>query len=155
MLFLFPSSILEFTIQILFFEMVLPGVRVHIWYPGPGCFNMAWCVRESLDSPFLEFRGFGRTAALMFRTADNHRLMCVGTHVAHGFEAQETLMELSAHCQRTSKGDSIAIVGNINIDFLPVSSQDPFAHLPNRQRRHQDRRNMLYTFLDSKPFSYK
>ena len=131
------------------YEMFLPGVRIHIWNPGPGSFNCAWIVRESVESAFLKFTGLGRTASVIFRAASGHKLICIGAHVAHGFEAQQTLHELSAQSHVASRGDRVAIVGDLNIDLLPVSSLDPFSHLPQRQHKHRDRRSMLYTFLDS------
>ena len=39
------------------FELAFPGVKVHIWNPGPGSFNIAWFVKESVESALLEFVG--------------------------------------------------------------------------------------------------
>ena len=47
------------------------------------------------------------------------------------------------------KRSSLLLAGDFNVDFLPVSAMDPFSHLPDRESKHEDKRTMLQSFLES------
>ena len=70
-------------------------------------------------------------------------LYAVGFHGAHGDALLGSLTDVVTLKKRKPRHSQLIVLGDFNVDLLPILEQDPWHDLPNRTQDHRDRRAVL------------
>ena len=121
--------------------------RVWEHHPGVGSRAMAWIVRNSVLRYVSDVIWAGRTGSVRLKPLSHLRKSSavIGVHGSHS-DLQSTFSELSSHFGSISKF-AVGIVGDWNIDQLPLAESDPLSDVPARTEHHQIKRECLNQFM--------
>ena len=115
----------------------------HVQYrhmPGRGCRPMRWVVNAKYKSSLKGCKWLGRAGAL---TLGN---MCiVGTHNGFGATLTSSLLDAAKLVKKRPWGTCPIVLGDFNIDLLPVQHNDPWGQEADRPLRHREERCLLYS----------
>ena len=112
--------------------------------PGKGSRPMQWIVNSKFKACMRSCKWLGRSGALTLGST-----CIVGTHNAHGDGLVTSLLQTAALIKQRDWGTTPIVIGDHNIDLLPVCASDPFADLQLRGSKHLEERSLLYAWLQS------
>ena len=119
--------------------------HLHIRHmPGKGSRPMQWIVNSKFKASMVSCKWLGRSGALTLGST-----CLVGTHNAHGDSLVTSLLQTAALVRQRPWNTSPIVIGDHNIDLLPVSAADPFAETQLRAGKHLQERSLLYAWLQS------
>ena len=131
------------------------GHTVYRNWPGEGSVAMQFIVRRRVRHLARNVSWKGRCGALhLFRRdtntlTNNHiNIYIIGVHCPHGDEQVDTLADLAHLLRRRPGGSKVLVVGDWNIDQLPVLSYDPYRDKDDREQHHHPERMRLQTLID-------
>ena len=112
-------------------------------WPGEGSRSMAFLVRRTLMRQVRWRCWRGRCGALFLEGADGASLFVVGFHGAHGDMAAQGLADLREILACRPHGSQFIVIGDFNIDLLPVSAVDAWSDRDGRASKHREERVLL------------
>ena len=112
--------------------------------PGKGSRPMRLIVHSRFKSNMTSCKWLGRSGALTLGS-----VCLIGTHGALGDGLAASLVDTATLIKRRAWGTVPVVLGDHNIDILPVQSFDPWAETPDRSSKHAQERGLLYAWLDA------
>ena len=115
--------------------------------------TMAWIVRSGFSHLVHDVKWNGRCGALHLMSrpgAGNVKAFVLGIHGSHGDLIGDDLLGLGILLSDRDRMGTVAVVGDWNIDQLPIVQADPWRELPDRTSRHVDRRALLSSWRDAR-----
>ena len=119
--------------------------HIHLRHdPGRGSRPMRWIINSRFKSNLSSCKWLGRSGAVTLGS-----VCLIGTHGALGDGLASSLMDTATLIKQRDWGTTPVVIGDMNIDLLPVQSFDPWASLPNRMSKHAEERVLLYAWLEA------
>ena len=125
--------------------------RVFRHYPGAGSFAMLTMVRSCKRLYLHSLEARGRAMKVSFELAKqsfSQTFVCV--HGGHGDALGPSLADAAAIlCKSIKRDRPLIVLGDMNVDLLPILASDPYVRTENRAARHVGERILHSQFLDS------
>ena len=110
--------------------------------PGKGSRPMRWIINSRFKSNIGSVKWLGRSGALTLGS-----VCLIGTHGGLGDGLAASLVDASTLVRQRDWGTVPVVLGDMNIDILPVQIFDPCAAAPGRREKHKEERGLLYALL--------
>ena len=99
-------------------------------WAGRGSRATGWAVDKKL-LPLIRYRKWaGRCGALLIDDHKGNRIWIVGMHGAHGEACPDTFADCRRLLSRAPRGCPKIVIGDLNVDMLPVLEVDPWRDVP-------------------------
>ena len=95
-------------------------------HPGKGSRAMRWVIRTHYSKAVQQCVWRGRCGAIHIHTA-NINIYAIGLHASHGDGLPGSLRDVAVLAKARPWGAKLFIVGDWNVDLLPVHGAGPFA----------------------------
>ena len=124
---------------------------VHRHHPGGGSWAMAFVIKRSFSFAVHGLWWSGRVGALHLLHRDAlgrflFNVFVVGCHGPHG-EREDFLTDLNAILLKKPRLAKVLMLGDWNVDQLPVLQTDPFSGSRSRRKHHEEERSLLAAFV--------
>ena len=106
-------------------------------------------INAAAQSALRSINVAGRAMRVHFSDQCHNNVSLVFLHGDHDEALATSLADAVELAKSRSKGSELVIIGDINVDQLPVLSNDPWQHLDGREEHHAGRRALLEMFADA------
>ena len=127
-------------------------------YPGEGSRAMRFVLRRDFTHLFQSIQWQGRCGLLTLSSGlrcDQGFASFLGVHGAHGDLLEDTLAAASCLLGLRRPGTKTLVLGDTNVDFLPMMEWDPWREQFNRRAHHSDRRDLLCAWADASGLAFE
>ena len=119
------------------------------YWPGHGSVPMALIINRRLSGLQRSVVPLGRSIRVHLTDLLTLNCCIVACHGGHGDALPSSLADVSALCTSRPRGSAVVILGDLNVDQLPVLSSDPWADSPSRHLHHHFERVLLDKVCDN------
>ena len=117
-------------------------------WPGEGSFAIQFSIKRRFRHMVRSIAWKGRCGAVhMFQkdaaSGQRYSLYVIGVHNPHGDAQIDTLADVSELMRKRPWDSKVLVVGDFNVDQLPLFGADPFADRTGRSWHHEDERVRL------------
>ena len=126
------------------------GAKVYVHKPCAGK-AIAWLVRDKFVCAVKDLVWLDRVGAIHIKSAhlpSKLAAILIGIHGSHDF-IEQTFSDVAQLAAVACNHTPVAVLGDTNVDLLPVSPADPCSHVHGRHKHHMYRRLQLYNLCDS------
>ena len=116
-----------------------PATSCHTVYrhwPGAGSFPMAVVIRSRIRRFLRGCACQGRSMRIHLFDKSRLNLALVFLHGGHGDNLDSSLADTASLIKSRPRGSQPVVMGDFNVDQLPVSHYDPWSDAPERVRHH-------------------
>ena len=125
-----------------------PHLAIRHW-PGPGSWAMTMVINTRIRRYFKCCQPRGRAMRIHLRDSRYKTdVSVIGLHGGHGAELGPSLADASSLIRSRKRGTDCIVLGDFNVDQLPVLAGDPWSGLPGRAGHHSFERNLLHAFCE-------
>ena len=117
-------------------------------WPGPGSYSIAFIMHKRFRYALRSVVPPGRALRAYFKSDMSLDLTVIGVHGGHGDGLQGSLADLSYLLRSSNRFSSKVIIGDHNVDILPILANDPWADCQDRCQHHQEQRDLLFAFCN-------
>ena len=105
--------------------------------------GQTWVVPRRYRSWVKGHHKLGRCSALKLQIPTGRgvqTLHIIGVHGGRDSALEQTLLDVRMLLRRKARGSKSIVLGDWNVDWLPLDENDPYGHRDKRDERHAERR---------------
>ena len=113
------------------------------FWDGPGSYAFCIVIRNSMTYCLRSMDQQGRACRVHLADGIAMNIGCIFAHAAHGEELYKSLADAAFLIRTRPRNSNIVLLGDLNVDHLPIFHNDPFSEELNRTDKHKDERMAL------------
>ena len=118
-------------------------------YPGPVSWPMSFIMHKDFRRYIRKSDSQGRSMSITARDPGKFEFTLIGVHGGHGDTLHASLGDAAALYRRAPSTAYKYLVGDWNVDLLPLRGDDPYRELLGREDHHGEQRRALHSLLDA------
>ena len=118
-------------------------------WPGMGSLPMAVIIRSRIRCFLRSHACLGRSIRINLFDKSRLNLCLVFLHGGHGDNLEASLADAALLAKGRPRCSQLIIMGDFNVDQLPVAHYDPGSDAPDRMQHHRNERVNLAQFANS------